>query len=402
MTGKEHFKGRRTMTWPARLGIGWQIGVPSGWGVYGVNLALELARRDVSPEIFFIQPGIALTADQAAVLTPHLQRQPANLARFRAGSFTLDAPVLHALGDKLDLPEQLGGLRGTPDIGVVFFESTRIPPANLEAARRYRVIIAGSAWNAEVLRRHGLQAVRNCPQGVDLSLFRPGPKPATFANRFVVFSGGKLEYRKGQDLVLAAFKRFHARHADALLVAAWHNPWPQAARTLAMSTHTTNAPGLDARGKLDVSGWAQANGIPADAFHDLGALQNAQTAEVLRAADVALLPSRCEGGTNLVAMECMACGVPVILSRNTGHHDLICEDNCYPLDMQLPIGALTGRKDLEDWGESSVDEIVAKLEQAYSGGADRARRGAAAADFMQDWGWPAQVGRLLGVVSEFA
>ena len=27
-----------------RLGIGWQIGVPSGWGTYGVNLAVELTR----------------------------------------------------------------------------------------------------------------------------------------------------------------------------------------------------------------------------------------------------------------------------------------------------------------------------------------------------------------------
>jgi glycosyltransferase involved in cell wall biosynthesis len=44
---------------------------------------------------------------------------------------------------------------------------------------------------------------------------------------------------------------------------------------------------------------------------------------VLQEMNVAVFPNRAEGGTNLVAMECMACGLPVILSGNTGHLDLI-------------------------------------------------------------------------------
>ena len=129
---------------PTRLGIGWQIGVPSGWGVYGVNLALELARRDITPEIFFSQPNIALTLEQARVLGPHLARQPANLTRFKAGSVSLDAPMLHALGDQLDLPDQLATLSGKPDIGVVFFESAQIPAGNIDKAKRFAMIVAGS------------------------------------------------------------------------------------------------------------------------------------------------------------------------------------------------------------------------------------------------------------------
>jgi len=385
-----------------RLGIGWQLGVPSGWGVYGVNLALELARCGIAPEIFFCQPSIALTPAQADVLTPHLRRQPDNLARFRAGAARQPYPLLHALGDKLDLPPVVAGLTGAPEIGVTFFETAVIPPANLAAARRFAALVAGSTWNAEVLRAHGVANVRICLQGVDLALFRPQPRTGRFAGRFVVFSGGKLEYRKGQDLVLAAFKRFQARHPEALLLAAWHNPWPQAARGLAMSAHIAVPPGTRADGTLDVAGWLTANGLPADAFLDLGPLQNAETPEVLRDVDVALLPSRCEGGTNLVAMECMACGVPPILSANTGHCDLIAPDTCYALELQLPMGALTGRRDLEGWGESAIDEIVAKLEQAHADAADRARRGAAAAAFMQGWGWPDRIARLVAAVEEFA
>lgn len=128
----------------------------------------------------------------------------------------------------------------------------------------------------------------------------------------------------------------------------------------------------------------RANGLPEDSLYDAGILDNAATPTILREMDVALLPSRCEGGTNLVAMECMACGVPPILSRNTGHLDLITAENSYALDFQIPMGEVTGRADLRGWGESSIDEIVAKLEQAFSDGTDRARRAAATAAFMKD------------------
>jgi hypothetical protein len=98
----------------------------------------------------------------------------------------------------------------------------------------------------------------------------------------------------------------------------------------------------------------------------------------------------------------MACGVPTALSRNTGHLDLIRPDNCYSLDLQLPMGAVTKRADLEGWGETVVEELVSKMEQAYTDRADAAARGAAGAAFMRDWGWSAQIGRLLEALREFS
>jgi glycosyltransferase involved in cell wall biosynthesis len=384
-----------------KLGIGWQLGVPSGWGTYGVNLALELVARGIEPELFFKSADLALSSAAMERLSPALARQPDNIAAFKSQGGRFDYPILHALGDKLAQPPFMQPLRGAPDIGVVFFESATIPPENITHAERFAVIVAGSSWNAEILKAHGLKAVRNCPQGVDLQLFRPGIRENRFGDRFVVFSGGKLEYRKGQDLVIAAFQRFHEKHPDALLVTAWHSPWPKAAKSMAASTHLKQQPVVHADGRLDISGWAVCNGIPADAIVDLGTLQNTDTPSILRSIDVAVFPNRCEGGTNLVAMECMATGVPVILSRNTGHLDLIQPDNCYALDLQIPIGAVTGRKDFDGWGESSIDEIVARLESAYADREDRLRRGVAAAAFMQGWGWSAQTDRFLRAVEEF-
>ncbi len=134
----------------------------------------------------------------------------------RRGGLKLDFPLLLALSDGLVFFDLTNGTRGAPQVGVPFFESAVIPRKNLEVAKTFDLIVAGSSWNAEVMARHGVANVRTCLQGVDLSLFKPRSKTARFAGRFVVFSGGKLEYRKGQDLVVAAFKKFHARHPDAL------------------------------------------------------------------------------------------------------------------------------------------------------------------------------------------
>jgi glycosyltransferase involved in cell wall biosynthesis len=380
-----------------RLGIGWTVGLKSGWGTYGLNLAVQCALKGVKPAILTLAPEPAVTEAQAAVLQPALAEYPKWNEVFSRGSGDLNFPLLHALGDKLDFPPT--GYKGRPDIGVVFFETAVIPPANLAAAERFALIVTGSTWNTQVLQRQGFQNAVFCPQGVDLELFKPGPRQGNFGDRFVVFSGGKLEYRKGQDLVVAAFKRFHERHGDALLVTAWHSPWPKIAETIALSPHVHGAPGVDASGQLDVGGWLVANGIPQTAFVEIGALPNTVVPSLLREVDLAVFPNRCEGGTNLVAMECMAMGVPVVLSRNTGHLDLIEEGNCYPLNMQIPIGEITKRADLTDWGESSIDELLMCMEQAYTDRETAKARGAAGAAFMRGWDWSTQVDRFLAAIA---
>lgn len=191
------------------------------------------------------------------------------------GGARLDSPFLRALGDGLDFPPFLDTWTGKPDIGVVFFESAQVPAANLDRACGLDAVITGSDWITQVLEQAGLTNVFKCPQGIDPVLFRPGPASHQFGGRFTVFSSGKLEYRKGQDLVVAAFKRFHEKHPHSLLVTAWHNPWPEAARSLAASPHVDHAPGLDSSGKLDIAGWLLAEGLPANSFVDLGPLDKA-------------------------------------------------------------------------------------------------------------------------------
>ena len=386
------------MNW-SEIAIGWQVGTPSGWGMYGFNLAVELQALGVRPSVLMADPG-QLTGDQKAKIAPIVQESKPYAQRLSDGELAFPGPVLKAMSDDLGVPDLLNRVTGQPDIGVVFFERGQHVQSAIDSARSaFPLIITGSTWNTEVLQAHGLTDVAFCPQGVNTKLFRPKEPSGRFGDRFVVFSGGKFEYRKAQDLVLAGFKAFRARHPDALLVTAWHNMWPQSVQTMALSPHIEGVPRVS-DGRLDLAPWMAANGLPEDAWIDLGVLSHAQTAELLADVDVALFPNRCEGGTNLVAMEAMACGVPVILSANTGHLDLIGPDRCYSLPFQIPLGEVANNPEWAGWGESVLGEIEAALEEAFTDQAGAKAKGAKASEFMQDWSWSRQVEHLLTAVRQ--
>jgi glycosyltransferase involved in cell wall biosynthesis len=387
-----------------RLGITWQLSDLSGWGVFGWNLVTELLARGRPRPLLLTEPDPqARNGRFRATVQPFLAEQ-AELAAMAAGRPAAVARlpstvVLHHLGNDLQISEVSRHFEGEVNCGVVFFESAELSPEALRQAARFDRIVAGCTWNGDVLKARGLTNVEVVLQGIDLATFYPAPRTDDlFPGRFVVFSGGKLEYRKGQDIVLAAFRTFQKRHPEALLITLWQNLWPKSSDTLVSSPHVSGPPEIDPDGRQNMLAWAADNGLPAESFLDLGLVPNAELAPILRQADVAVFPNRCEGGTNLVAMECMACGLPTVLSANTGHLDLIDDGVCYPLTDQ---GSVAGPgRSTEGWGESSVGEVVENLERIYGDQQEAVRRGAGAVMAMERLSWRNQVAKLLAAIGE--
>jgi glycosyltransferase involved in cell wall biosynthesis len=373
---------------PVPLGFDWQLGASSGWGAYGLNLALHAPSFGVLPRPLNAPDLRAVSPLQAYALAPMLGSHAEPPRR-----------NLRALGNGLR-GATIEGTRPLEDVGVVFFEDTALDAAALARGRRFQRIVAGSTWNAEVLRGYGLEDVVVAIQGIDPTVFHPAPSTGLFADRFVVFSGGKLEYRKGQDLVVAAFREFHRRHPDSVLMVAWHNHWPRTMAEIPLRGHVTGAPAVDAQGRMNTRGWLAANGIPESAVIDLGLVPNGMMGQILREAHVGLFPNRCEGGTNLVAMECMASGLPTILSANSGHLDLISDERCYPLRRQHPALPSSQFRGVDGWGESDVEEMIETLEDVYQRRADAAARGEEAARFMTGFSWRNQIGALLDSIAD--
>lgn len=293
-----------------RVVFDWGVSSFFGWGVYGLNLALEWS---LDPDIE-LYASMQIAAKEVQVdllrrraLRPFVKRSARPAPADAIGLYSLGNDLVSGVGADLDADKR------PHRVGVCFFEEP-LTPAAKERAKRFDLIVAGSSWNEQLLRDAGIDHVKTILQGVDPTLFHPGPRRGLFPGKFVIFSGGKAERRKGQDIVVAAFRIFAREHPEAMLVTAWHSPWDQL-RT-----------GMD----LDLSEFG-------DRVVDVGAVPNALMPQIYRECDVAVFPNRAEGGTNLVAMECIACGVPTFLSQDTGHMDLISRS--YGVGM---VGELTG------------------------------------------------------------
>jgi glycosyltransferase involved in cell wall biosynthesis len=98
-------------------------------------------------------------------------------------------------------------------------------------------------------------------------------------------------------------------------------------------------------------------------------------------------------------MECMACGVPTILSQNTGHLDLIEDDNCYPLIQQgaLP-GPEAGFGGVAGWGESDVEEALEQLERVYAHREEARARGQRGAATLSRLTWARTAAQMKDIV----
>jgi glycosyltransferase involved in cell wall biosynthesis len=374
---------------PKTLGISWALSSLSGYGVYGTRLALSWLKGGRG-SVSLYQTPLALTLNplEERLLAPSLA---AARAFENSTEITRSAhPVLHGLGNGMALHPISQRIWGSPDIGCIAFEDTRFAPAEIERARRFSKLIAISNWNADLLKGLGFDQVVLARQGIAPDLFHPRAKRGLFADRFVLFSGGKLEYRKGQDIVLAAFRQFHRRHPDALLVTAWQGPHAEDAKAFELAGHVRGIPEKNGRGGLALKAWAEANGVAGDSFIDLGYVPNAQMPAVLAECTAALFPNRCEGGTNLVAMECLAMGLPTILADNTGQKDVLREIGGIALARQAFVKPPGPQAGVEGWGESDVDEILAALELLYDkrvSWSDTARK-------MMGWDWDSQNERL--------
>lgn len=352
--------------------LGWTPGSLTGWGTFGVGLArsLHAAGYDVR---------LPAGADMAGVLPldrPLIQSLVQPMPE--SGDVWLFVPLGNDLGPKPELP---------PHIKVcalcVFEDAGALDAAAVERLRAYDQLIAPSRWVQSLLAAKGLEAPV-CHQGYDGRVFFPAPSrglagwrtaipdpdggyvyvesskvPRSTVTRPCVFSGGKLEFRKGQDIVVEAFRRFRAtpEGKDAVLVVAWDNPWPKTMDGIWLSGYVKGIPTVT-NGKADIVGWLEVNGIPRNAVIDCGRLSPPEMAQVMRSCTVGVFPSRCEGATNLVLVEALATGLPCVVSFGHGHADL--KMAAYPAAKSLeriPTGSRLYRSG-DGWTEADPEHIA--------------------------------------------
>ena len=152
-------------------------------------------------------------------------------------------------------------------------------------------ILVPSAFARDSFLEMGLTSdkVHAIPFGVDTGQFKPSmPRDEVFRVLFV----GQLSVRKGLHYLLQAYKRADLANATLVLV---------------------GEPQSETKELLDR--------FPVKSVELLGTLTRREVAEQMSRASAFVLPS-IEEGLAQVLVEALACGCPVIASRNTGATDL--------------------------------------------------------------------------------
>lgn len=247
--------------------------------------------------------------------------------------------------------------RAKVNFAMTFFESALGPNAAANAAK-YDVLFVGSTWCKERCAERGIYNTEVLIQGVDRSIFKPLTNPYRELNtsdKLRIFSGGKFEFRKGQDLVIAAFREFAKVHPEAHLVCAWHNPWPRLI-TAELDRMSINTKVFATSQEDFFTQLLAANDIPYRQFTILPQLTHLELAREMANTDCGLFPNRCEGGTNLVLMEYAACGGIVVANWRTGHYDV----------KSLIDHPISSKEDEKRWAVQDSSKISRALEHVHT------------------------------------
>jgi glycosyltransferase involved in cell wall biosynthesis len=158
-------------------------------------------------------------------------------------------------------------------------------------------VLSPSAYVTNSFLTHGFrpEQILSTVYPVDLNRFTPSSEPRPASRPLTLISTGMLSLRKGTPYLLEAFRIVQKEIPDARLL-------------LTRQIQDNVKPILEKYSDLSIE-WSPS-------------LPHEQLAERLRGTDIFLLPSLEEGLARTV-LEAMACGLPAIVTPNTGANDWI-------------------------------------------------------------------------------
>ena len=361
------------------------IGQPTGWGQYTLGLTKALLDLGVTVQL----PDGCYDG-----LPESLQARLKPLATFDAQSPCI---ILRPLAGDCPAADRTTSSPDSKHVALLVAEGTRYTRDQIANLGTFDLVLTGSTWHEGILAQHGLTAPA-FTQGVDIDTFQPNQRtraPRTSPDDpYVIFSGGKLEYRKGHDLVIAAYKQFRQTvpHLNTRLVIAWHNLWPDTVDGLQYTGHLTGLPRYDTETReWHFTDWLASQGVNPDEVIDLGLADSETVAKAIADSDIGIFLSRAEANGNMALAECLASELPCLISPNTGHRAYFPPDLVDPgTPSKYQCKMYSGQ---EGWTDYPVD-LAARQLDLYRFGMD----GGWSQAFRAEWGWPTRAVTLLNLL----
>lgn len=234
-----------------------------------------------------------------------------------------------------------------PRIGFPFFEKNAFDTITQFHLKNQDLVIVASKWAKEIVERHGQPDVEVVNIGVD-PIFSPDFN-AFKRDKIVFLNIGKIEKRKGHDVLAQYFAEATEGIDDAELWMMWDNPFLKPEETQEWVRNYRSILGQKVKFINRVS------------LKDL--------VNVINEADIGIFLSRAEGW-NMPLLECMACGKDIIATDYSAHTEFLpIMDGVYKISpVQMEV-AHDGRWFFGNFTwmnlEASKDQIIESIRAVY-------------------------------------
>jgi len=230
------------------------------------------------------------------------------------------------------------------------------------ANKNYDLVVAISDWVGRVFHANGLKNVTTLHMGVDPEEFQPREKQT--GGTFTFLWAGGTDKRHGWDLAIKAFKAAFSDNKNVKLLMKLDTNYPPIEESI-------NDPRIKIIRKNVKS--------MADIYHQ---------------ADCLLFPVR-GVGPGLIAMEAMACGIPVIAPFGSG----IKEYGKYIYKIRFNTVRTTHHYKTDSmepyWMEPELDHLVNTMRWLVNHPGEARKRGLEASDYIRtEWTWDKSAERL--------
>ena len=268
-------------------------------------------------------------------------------------------------------------------VGRTMYETDSIPDGWRDYCEAMDEVWVPSTFNCETFASGGVSRERlhALPGGIDTDLFHPDAEPFAIPQRrgFNFLSVFEWIDRKGADILLQAYlTEFKAGEDVTLILKTYGRPEAHADMLPRLAYMIERQLGL------------RLESTPPVVLLTPDFLSAAEIPRLYASADAFVLPTRGEGWGRPF-MEALACGLPVIATRWSGHLDFLREEICYFADCELRPVPWNNDVELSaghHWAEVSVERLRKLMRHAFENREEaweKGRRGRA--EMVDGWQW---------------
>jgi glycosyltransferase involved in cell wall biosynthesis len=314
--------------------------------VVASNIIKALARRGHDVAIFPINPINTATV------------HPEDVEYIRAGfdrqrSYDPSATSIR-LWHQHDLAQHVGkGLR----INFPIFELDRFNEVELHHLKNSDILFVCSDWAKDIIAKNGIEVPTYVvPLGTDREIFNENVKPLIYKNKRTIFLNvGKIEHRKGHDILIKAFQDAFIYTDEVELWMVWNNPF-----LTYNEVKEWESKYLDGKMGHRVRIFPSRYVNPKESMPRFN--HPTELARLMAGADCLVQPSRAEGW-GLPSLDALSMGLHLITTDYSAHRMYANEYNSHliKIDAKEPANDgkwFHGQGDWAKFGSAQIDSLI--------------------------------------------